>query len=160
MKSWVLESKIQDGNSIVFIVVPMYTEYLFMYTIHAQLPERSRTTCSLFLPSLPSATKDMVQLKSALSSKSKVSTCDEACNIYYQCQNFWLVHGCTCAGILPTQYINILQFTGIGNVGHGYIRQDLLCTSTCTCACLSRSTCTYTVVMYCIICFSVWSTQL
>ena len=34
-----------------------------------------------------------------------------------------LVHGFTCAGVLPTQYINFARFSGIGSVGHGYIRQ-------------------------------------
>ena len=34
-----------------------------------------------------------------------------------------LVHGFTCAGVLPIQYMNFAKFSGIGNVGHGYIRQ-------------------------------------
>ena len=34
-----------------------------------------------------------------------------------------LVHGFPCAGVLPTQYINFSKFSGIGSVGHGYIRQ-------------------------------------
>ena len=34
-----------------------------------------------------------------------------------------LVHGFTCAGVLPTQYVNFAKFSGIGSVGHGYIRQ-------------------------------------
>ena len=34
-----------------------------------------------------------------------------------------VVHGFTCAGVLPTQYIKFARFSGIGSVGHGYIRQ-------------------------------------
>ena len=34
-----------------------------------------------------------------------------------------LVHGFTCAGVLPTQYTKFARFSGIGSVGHGYIRQ-------------------------------------
>ena len=34
-----------------------------------------------------------------------------------------LVHGFTCAGVLPTQYINFAKFSGTGSVGYGYIRQ-------------------------------------
>lgn len=41
------------------------------------------------------------------------------CHLYY----YRLVHGFTCAGVLPTQYINFAKFSGIGSVGHGYIRQ-------------------------------------
>lgn len=35
------------------------------------------------------------------------------------------VHSFTCAGILPSQYINFSQFAGIGNVGHKYIKQGV-----------------------------------
>ena len=34
-----------------------------------------------------------------------------------------LVRGFTSAGVLPTQYVNFAKFSGIGSVGHGYIRQ-------------------------------------
>ena len=37
------------------------------------------------------------------------------------------VHSFTCAGILPSQYINFSQFAGIGNVGHKYIKQGGMC---------------------------------
>lgn len=32
-----------------------------------------------------------------------------------------MIHGFTCAGMLPTQYIKISRFAGIGTVKHGYI---------------------------------------
>ena len=37
--------------------------------------------------------------------------------------HYRLIHGFTCAGVLPTQYINFAMFSGIGRVGHDYIRQ-------------------------------------
>ena len=46
-----------------------------------------------------------------------------------------MVHGFTCAGILPSQYAHLTQFADLGNIGHGYIRQGLfefLCNTTCT----------------------------
>ena len=33
-----------------------------------------------------------------------------------------MVHSFTCAGMLPSQYIHMAQFSGIGTVGHAYIR--------------------------------------
>ena len=36
-----------------------------------------------------------------------------------------LVHGFTCAGVLPTQYIHFTRFAGIGSIGHAYIRQGM-----------------------------------
>ena len=34
-----------------------------------------------------------------------------------------MVHGFTCAGVLPTQYIKFSEFAGMGHVGHGYIKK-------------------------------------
>lgn len=34
-----------------------------------------------------------------------------------------MIHSFTCAGILPTQYIKLCTFAGIGRVGHGYIKK-------------------------------------
>ena len=45
------------------------------------------------------------------------------------------VHAFTCAGILPSQYINFCEFAGIGVVGHWYMRQgDKLCICVCVCS--------------------------
>ena len=45
-----------------------------------------------------------------------------------------MVHAFTCAGILPSQYTHLSMFSGMGIVGHGYIRQGLLIcwTNACT----------------------------
>ena len=40
--------------------------------------------------------------------------------MYITCR---LVHGFTCAGVLPTQYINFARFADLGRMGHAYIRQ-------------------------------------
>ncbi len=32
-----------------------------------------------------------------------------------------MIHGFTCAGMLPTQFIKLSRFAGIGTVKHGYI---------------------------------------
>ena len=37
-----------------------------------------------------------------------------------------MVHAFTCAGILPTQYINFCKFAGIGGVKKSYIHSGLL----------------------------------
>ena len=48
------------------------------------------------------------------------------------------VHAFRCAGVLPTQYVHVSKFAGIGKIGHGYINQgiDVIATSmffnTCT----------------------------
>ena len=34
-----------------------------------------------------------------------------------------MIHGFTCAGMLPTQFIKMSRFAGIGTVKHGYIKQ-------------------------------------
>ena len=34
-----------------------------------------------------------------------------------------MVHGFTCAGILPSQYMNMNRFANVGSVGGSYIRQ-------------------------------------
>ena len=39
--------------------------------------------------------------------------------VYLMCR---MVHSFTCAGILPSQYINMSQFSGMGTVGNAYIR--------------------------------------
>ena len=45
------------------------------------------------------------------------------------------------AGMLPSQYINYSVFSGIGNIGHGYIAQGYLW---CTCMrYMSSNTCCY-----------------
>ena len=43
---------------------------------------------------------------------------------FHSCPRF--VHGLTCAGVLPTPYINFSRFSGFGCVGHGYISQGEL----------------------------------
>ena len=40
-----------------------------------------------------------------------------------------MVHGFTCAGILPSQYMNLNKFAGIGRVGGSYIRRGWKCLS-------------------------------
>lgn len=42
-----------------------------------------------------------------------------------------LVHGFTCAGVLPTQYINFARSVGLGRMGHAYIRQGNCCMYAC-----------------------------
>ena len=37
-----------------------------------------------------------------------------------------VVHGFTCAGILPTQYLKFATFTGMGQVGHRYMERGKL----------------------------------
>ena len=48
-----------------------------------------------------------------------------------------MVHGFTCAGLLPSQYTNFTQFCRLGNVGHSYIRQAVTFDKVC-----SANTCT------------------
>ncbi len=43
-----------------------------------------------------------------------------------------MVHSFTCAGIIPSQYIHLSTFAGLGTVGHAYIRRGIYCTKTCT----------------------------
>lgn len=38
-----------------------------------------------------------------------------------------MIHGFTCAGMLPTQYIKLSRFAGIGTVKHGYISKGSQC---------------------------------
>ena len=42
--------------------------------------------------------------------------------MYFLTIVFRLIHGFTCAGILPTQYLHFSQFAGIGVVGKWYIQ--------------------------------------
>ena len=37
-----------------------------------------------------------------------------------------MVHAFICAGILPSQYAYLSMFSGIGVVGHAYIRRGLI----------------------------------
>ena len=39
--------------------------------------------------------------------------------------DYRMVHGFTCAGVLPTQYIKFSEFAGMGHVGHGYIKKGI-----------------------------------
>ena len=36
-----------------------------------------------------------------------------------------MVHGFTCAGVLPSQYTNLTKFAGLGTVGQSYIRRGI-----------------------------------
>ena len=42
---------------------------------------------------------------------------------FFKSTNFRMVHAFTCAGVLPSQYTNMMKFAGIGFVGEGYINQ-------------------------------------
>ena len=44
---------------------------------------------------------------------------------YLHC-TYRFVHAFTCAGVLPTKYIHFSKFAGVGNVGHGYVKQGIL----------------------------------
>ena len=37
-----------------------------------------------------------------------------------------MVHSFTCAGVLPTQYIKMCEFAGVGHVGYGYMKKGKL----------------------------------
>ena len=37
-----------------------------------------------------------------------------------------MVHSFTCAGVLPTQYIKMCTFAGVGHVGYGYMKKGNL----------------------------------
>ena len=36
-----------------------------------------------------------------------------------------MIHSFTCSGILPTQYIHLSQFAGLGALGYAYIKQGI-----------------------------------
>ena len=36
-----------------------------------------------------------------------------------------MVHNFTCAGVLPTQYIKLSKFMGMGRLGHGYMKKGM-----------------------------------
>ena len=63
--------------------------------------------------------------------------------MYIMCR---MVRSFTCAGILPSQYMHMSQFAGMGAVGHSYIRAGT-CTYTCAsmtfCMDTYANTCTY-----------------
>ena len=42
------------------------------------------------------------------------------------CCVYRMVHGLTCVGILPSQYTHLSMFSGIGTIGHSYIRRGVL----------------------------------
>lgn len=44
-----------------------------------------------------------------------------------------MVHSFTCAGILPSQYIKMSTFMGMGHVGHGYMKKGRLLCTICFC---------------------------
>ena len=52
-----------------------------------------------------------------------------------------MIHSFTCSGILPSQYIHLSQFAGLGTVGHAYIRQG-----TVSCSVYSGLYCIYSIV--------------
>ena len=52
------------------------------------------------------------------------------CNMTRGFLHIWMVHALTCGGILPTQYINLCNFVGIGG------RRDLLWCVRCECSSL------------------------
>ena len=84
----------------------------------------------IFLSALPEAKTNMVQLEIfwwSLLSEPKVSTSQVSVSpVHDTCTcTCRFVHGFTCAGVLPSQYINLSRFAGIGNVGHKYIKQGL-----------------------------------
>ena len=57
-----------------------------------------------------------------LANQKCVNTCASyVCNMTRGFLHFRMVHAFTCAGILPTQYINFCKFAGIGGVKKSYI---------------------------------------
>ncbi len=53
-------------------------------------------------------------------------------SLYWLIYSYRMVHSFTCAGIIPSQYIHLSMFAGLGTVGHAYIRRGIYGTKTCT----------------------------
>ena len=80
----------------------------------------------VYLSALSQGEEDLVQLQSLwcpLPAESEVWPCLSVAYLFYILTIPRMVHAFTCAGVLPTQYIKMSTFAGIGHVGHGYMKK-------------------------------------